>query len=322
MGEQYCVIGGAGFIGSHLLGALLSVKTTKKVTVYDNFSVGRRAHLLPYFQDPRLRVIEGEVKDRESLNKAVAGHDTLIHLASNADISRAIEWPEVDFTEGVYLTFCALEAARLAGIKRIIYPSGSGVYGDCGERYCEENQGQLMPISLYGASKLSGEAYISGYCAMFAMSACIFRFANVVGPNQTHGVAWDFIQRLKADPSQLKILGDGKQSKSYIYVDDVVDAMFYINQCLEDGCEVMNVATEDGMTVNEIAEIVIEEMGLKGKTHVSYSGGDRGWKGDVPIVRLSTKKINAWGWRPRWNSTQAVRKAVLAMLCEHDAILI
>ena len=176
----------------------------------------------------------------------------------------------MDFTEGVYLTFCVLEAARLAGIKRMIYPSGSGVYGDCGECYCEENQGQLMPISLYGASKLSGEAYISGYCAMFAMSACIFRFANVVGPNQTHGVAWDFIRRLKADPSQLQILGDGKQSKSYIHVDDVVDAMFYINDCLEEGCDVMNVATEDGITVNEIAEIVIEEMGLKGKTHLSY----------------------------------------------------
>jgi UDP-glucose 4-epimerase len=317
---QVLVVGGAGFIGSHFVDRLLSQRSITKVTVYDSFIAGRDWHLAAHAADPRLAVIRADVKDLERLSKAVVGHDTVIHLASNPDIARAMTDPAVDFDEGVLLTHHVIEAMRRSDCRRILYASGSGVYGDLGEHEASEDHGPLRPISTYGASKLAGEAMIGAYSHMFGVQGCAFRFGNVVGPRQTHGVGFDFVHRLKENPTRLRILGDGSQSKSYIHVDDVVRAVMLAQESSHGGFQTFNVATGDYITVREIADLALDCMGLPaGSISYEFTGGDRGWKGDVPVVRLNCDRIRALGWRCESNSREALRRALLAMLPELDA---
>src|SRR4030095_4844853 len=223
--RRYFISGGAGFIGSHFTDQLLSDSAVSSVTLYDNFSSGREWHYDHHRDDPRFRVVRGDVKDLDLLTASMRNHDIVIHLASNPDIARAATDPEIDFREGTLLTNNVVEAMRRSGTGTILYASGSGVYGDLGEREVDENYGPLIPISTYGASKLAGESLISSYCHMFDFTGRVFRFGNVVGPRQTHGVGFDFLRQLMKDPRKLCILGDGTQSKSYIYVRDVVEAV-------------------------------------------------------------------------------------------------
>ena len=243
----------------------------------------------------------------------MAGHDCVFLFASNPDIAKSMTQPDIDFWEGTYLVQNVIEAMRINQIKKIIYASGSGIYGETGYQEVSENYAPLLPISTYGASKLAGEAIICSYCHMFDITGRAYRFANVVGPNQTHGVAYDFIRKLKKNPHHLPILGDGTQSKSYIYVDDIIDAILLSDQLSEEKFDFYNVATGDYITVKEIADIVVEEMGLK-DVDFQFSGGDRGWKGDVPVVRFNLKKIHSFGWRSKLNSQEAIRQSVRAML--------
>lgn len=319
--KTFFLVGGAGFIGSHFLDALLKQSTTQIVTIFDNFSTGKEWHYAHLLNDSRLKIIKGDVKDNYLLLKAMQGHEVLIHLASNSDISQAAKNPSIDFTEGIYLTHQVLEAARLTAVKRILYTSGSGVYGDQGKLECREDQGNLHPISPYGASKLGGEAFISSYCHMFGMTACVFRFGNVVGPRQTHGVGYDFIRSLLKNKTCLRILGDGNQSKSYIYIDDVVKAVLLASEKQNTVYEAYNVATGDYITVREIAEIITECMGLKHKVNFEFTGGDRGWNGDVPIIRLQIDKIRALGWTCTYNSASSIRQSALAMLKETRSVV-
>ncbi|MBF0511038.1 MAG: NAD-dependent epimerase/dehydratase family protein [Candidatus Omnitrophica bacterium] len=307
------VSGGAGFIGSHLVRRLLKNSKTKRVTVYDNFSSGKMGYLQDVKDDKRLAIIKGDIKEIKRLTQAMKGFDVVFHLASNPDISKAIKFPDVDFWEGTYLTQNIIEAMRINGVKQIFYTSGSGVYGECGLKSCPEDHGPLLPISTYAASKLAGEALICSYCHMFDMRGFAFRFANVVGPRQTHGVAYDFINRLRQDPSALKILGDGTQSKSYIHVQDVLNAIFLVAQKSKEKYDCFNVATGDYITVKEIADMVVQELGLKALRY-DFTGGDRGWKGDVPVVRFNLKKIRKLGWRPQMRSMAAMRDAIKAMV--------
>jgi UDP-glucose 4-epimerase len=214
-----------------------------------------------------------------------------------------------------------LEAMRVNGVKNILYTSGSGVYGEHFDVKFHENFGPCFPISTYGASKLACEALISSYCHMFGIKGRAFRFANVVGPKQTHGVGYDFIRRLKQDSSQLRILGDGTQSKSYIYVDDVIDAMLlvYENSKSESAVcfDVFNVATDDYITVKDIAYIATDIAGLsKDSVNYQYTGGDRGWKGDVPKVLFDVSKIKKSGWRASKTSLQAIEASITSMYQE------
>ena len=218
---RYFIVGGAGFIGSHFADRLLADPATDSVTLYDNFSSGREWHYAHHAKDHRLNVVRGDVKDLAALQEAMRGHETVIHLASNPDIARAVTEPDIDFREGTFLTQQVLEAMRVNRTPRLLYASGSGVYGDLGELEASENYSPMLPVSTYGASKLAGEALIASYCAMFDLRASAFRFGNVVGPRQTHGVGFDFVRRLLDDPTCLRILGDGSQSKSYIHVFDV-----------------------------------------------------------------------------------------------------
>jgi UDP-glucose 4-epimerase len=309
------VVGGAGFIGSHIVDRLLADDSTEIVRVYDNFSSGREWHLQGHEDDSRLEVIKGDVCDINALTESMSGMGTVIHLASNPDIARAAAEPAVDFDHGTLLTHHILEAMRRAEVRRILYASGSGVYGDLGEVEPNEDYGPLIPISTYGASKLAGEALISSYCFMFDLVGVAFRFGNVVGPRQTHGVGFDFVRRLLADPHELTILGDGTQSKSYVYVTDVIDAVLLAATAAPRPFAVFNVATGDYITVREIAELAVATLGLEPRsTKFVYSGGDRGWRGDVPVVRLNTDRIRALGWVNAWTARQALAESMESVL--------
>lgn len=313
--SRFLIVGGAGFIGSHFTDRLLADGDVERVTLYDNFSSGREWHFEHHAGDERLGVVRGDVHDLPGLCTAMQGHQVVIHLASNPDIARAATEPAVDFDEGTLLTHHVVEAMRITGTERILYASGSGVYGDLGEMEAAEDHGPLEPVSTYGASKLAGESMIAAYVHMFGLSGRVFRFGNVVGPRQTHGVGFDFVRRLLADPATLPILGDGSQSKSYVHVDDVVSAVLLANAREERPFQVYNVATGDYITVKEIADLAVDCVGLDpASVSLQFAGGDRGWKGDVPIVRLSTDRIRCLGWVCRRGSGQALRESMLDML--------
>ena len=309
--KRYVVVGGAGFLGSHVVRRLLA--RGDHVTVFDNFTSGRREHLEGVAGEERLEVVEGDLKDLDATVAAVDGADHAFHLAANPDIARAATEPAIDFWEGTYLTHHLLEALRIAAVPALTYASGSGVYGDQGAREVDEGFGPLLPISTYGASKLGCEALISAYCHMFGLRAVAFRFANVVGPRQTHGVVFDFVRRLLDEPTHLTVLGDGSQSKSYIHVDDVIDAMFLLEASPPEPFDVFNAGTGDYVTVREIAELVVGLMGLDA-VDLRFGEQPRGWKGDVPIVRFSSEKLRARGWRRARGSHAALEASARAIL--------
>ncbi|MGA2257558.1 MAG: NAD-dependent epimerase/dehydratase family protein [Thermoguttaceae bacterium] len=311
---RFFVTGGAGFLGSNLVNTILD-RNLGTVTVFDNFATGRREHFGEWINAPQLTVVTGDVADYDALVSTMSIHDVVIHLAANSDIARAVSTPLIDFENGTRLTQTVLEAMRTTGVKRILFTSGSGVYGDVPPEPIPEDYAHMIPISTYGASKLASETLISAYCHMFDLVGTVFRFANVVGPNMTHGVTHDFTRRLHADPSRLQILGDGNQSKPYIHVDDVVAAMLLMQARQTHGYEYYNVGTEDSLLVREIAEIVAAEWGL---TEVKYefTGGARGWRADVPVYRLDTSKIRVLPWRSHRNSREAVVAAVRSLIAE------
>ena len=310
------IVGGAGFIGSHVTDALLADERTERVTLYDNFTSGREWHYAAHRDDSRLAVVRGDANDLEALCAAMEGHDLVVHLASNPDIALAMTDPTVDFDQGTLITHHVVEAMRRSGVGRIAYAAGSGVYGDLGELEATEDHGPLEPVSTYGASKLAGEALISAYAHMFGLRGLAFRFGNVVGRRQTHGVGFDFVRRLLDDPSRLTVMGNGTQSKSYVAAPDVVAAVL---TAIDGGPAVpfaaYNVATGDYITVREIADLALEVLGLEpGATTIEYGSSDRGWKGDVPVVRLSTERIRGLGWRPSMGSREALRASMVAMV--------
>jgi UDP-glucose 4-epimerase len=313
------VVGGAGFIGSYIVDRLLADGTASSVVVYDNFSSGQHWHLQHHAADARVTLWQHDIHDAD-IFRAAAGADLTIHLASNADIAKAASEPDIDFRQGTALTQIVLEAVRRAGCPHLLYASGSGVYGDTGTRTVAEDFTPMRPISTYGASKLAGEALICAYCAMFGLKASAFRFGNVVGGRQTHGVAYDFLRKLRADPSRLAVMGDGYQSKPYIDVDDVIDAMFAAYRRQSAAFDVYNVAPDDFITVRQIVDVVLDELRIPpGQCTVVYGKEDRGWKGDVPIVRLDCARIRALGWSNRFTSLEAMRRSVTAMLANIDA---
>lgn len=298
------VAGGAGFIGSHMTRRLLE-DDRQEVVVFDNLTSGTKDYLDDVLDDERLTFVEGDLQDLPAVTAAIEGCDRMFLFAANPDIAKAVTEPTIDFWQGTYLTNNAIEAARTAGVRKIIYSSGSGVYGDRGEEAVREDAGGMHPVSTYGASKLACEAMMSAYSHMFGLDVVVFRFANVVGPRQTHGVTYDFVRRLQEDPTRLTILGDGQQSKSYIHVSDVLDAMLQMADADGKPFDVFNAGTLDYVTVEEIADLCCERLGLEDVAY-EFTGGNRGWKGDVPIVRFSSDKLRAQGWASKYTSREAL----------------
>lgn len=318
---NYMLVGGAGFLGSHLAKYLLKYEKVSRVVIFDNFSSGKKEYLKSISLDQRLKVIDGDVKDMPKLLESMKSIDTVFHLAANPDISKAVSEPTIDFWEGTFLTQNVLEAMRITGAKNIFYSSGSGVYGDMPDIHFSECYGPNNPISTYGASKLAGEALISSYCYMFSMRGRAIRFANIVGPNQTHGVGYDFLRKLKVNPHELDILGNGAQCKSYIHVMDAISAISLVMSTINEGLifDVFNVASDDYITVKQIADLALSILNIK-RENIKLNFGEniRGWKGDVPKIYFDTTKIKEKGWRPIYNSSDAMKLSLTAMNDEVD----
>lgn len=311
---EIAVTGGAGFIGSTLVDRLMS--SGHSLTVIDNLSGGDKSFLAAHARSPRFRFVKADVRDTKKVARALHPKiDLVFHLAANADIARGVVDPTLDFEHSVVATFSLLQAMRQHGIKKLVYTSGSGVYGDRGLSYFSETYGPLAPVSMYGASKLGAEGLISAFVHLYEMQAWILRPANIIGPRATHGVIFDFIKRLKQDPTQLRILGDGHQSKAYLHVDDVVDALLLVQKKAKARLNFFNLSSASFINVNQIADLVIRGMALK-KVKLSHTPGKIGWKGDVPVIRLRNAAIAKLGWRSHYTSAQAVKATISALLTD------
>lgn len=303
------VAGGAGFIGSHLIDSLLV--DGHKIICVDKLIMGKQnvEHL---FDNPSFKFYKVELADQDKVDKIFADNavDAVYHLAANSDIQKGGKEPYIDFNDTLLTTRALLEGMRKADVKKMFFASTSAVYGEKLDVELTETTGGLMPVSYYGGAKLASEALISSYVSMCDMSVVIFRFPNVIGPRLTHGVVLDFIRKLRKDPKKIEILGNGTQCKPYIYVLDLVEVIMKLTQKFDQGEAIYNISvTSPGTTVTHIAEIVVEELGLK-EVSFCYTGGDRGWKGDVPRFSYNIKKVLNTGWFPKHTSDEAVRQTI------------
>ncbi len=308
------VTGGAGFIGSHLVDAL--VAAGDRVTVIDNLSAGNVENLSPHLGPGNVRLVNADLLEG-GWEDELSGVDRVFHLAADPDVRHGAYDPESAFRNNIIGTYRVLEAMRTHGVHAIAFTSTSTVYGEAKAIPTPETYTPLEPISVYGASKLAGEALISAYCHTFGMQSWVYRFANIIGSRGSHGVITDFIRKLRNNPGELEILGDGKQSKSYLEVRECVRAMLYIAAHAKEPVNVFNIGSDDWIDVVTIADIVVEELGLKGVAY-RYTGGDRGWVGDVPRMQLAVEKLGTLGWRPGCGSHESVRIAVRAMISSYQ----
>lgn len=307
--KSILITGGAGFIGCHLTQKLL--EEGNYVICIDDFTLGNEQNMASFINDKNFKFIKEDVTNVDIILKRLENNniDIIYHLAANSDIQKGGKNPEVDFHHTLKTTYAALEIARIKGIKNFFFASTSAIYGDRKDEILSENLGNLRPISYYGASKLASESLISAYTYMNEMNAVIFRFPNVIGPNLTHGVIFDFVQKLKANPQKLQILGDGTQSKPYIYVCDLVEVILKMTKDISEGVEIYNIGVEGTTSVTKIADIVCEELGLKNVKY-EYTGGNVGWKGDVPKFQYDLTKIHSKGWKASHNSDESVKETV------------
>ncbi|EDY35259.1 NAD dependent epimerase/dehydratase family [Aciduliprofundum boonei T469] len=309
--------GGAGFIGSHIVDALMEEE--HEVLVYDNLSSGKMEFIKEHMGKENFKFVQADLLDFEKLKEEMEGVELVYHVAANPDVRLGASDTHVHLEQNVIATYNVLEAMRLNDVKDIIFTSTSTVYGEANEIPTPEGYGPLIPISLYGASKLGAEAFITSYAHTFGMSAVIYRFANIVGPRSTHGVIYDFIMKLKRNMHELEILGDGTQTKSYLYVKDCVDAIIFGYKNRKRDVEIFNIGSEDWINVRKIADIIVEEMGLQDVKY-KFTGGKRGWKGDVPKMLLSIEKIKSYGWKPKYNSEESVRLTARHLLNELNSL--
>ncbi len=307
------VTGGAGFIGSHLVDSLVAMG--KSVRILDNFSSGREEFLEHHKGNEKVEIFRADLLDLEAVKDAMDGIETVHHLAANPDIRLGTEITDTDLKQGTIATYNILEAMRLNDVKKISFSSSSAIYGEAKIMPTPETYGPILPISLYGASKLASEALISSWCGTFGGEAWIHRFANIVGPRGTHGVIFDFIHTLKNNPNRLEVLGNGLQEKSYMSAEDCVRAMIHLIGNSKENVSLYNLGTGDTCSVRRIAEIVVEESGLE-NVSIEYTGGDRGWAGDVPKTSLNVERLFATNFEPTMQSEGAIRNTVKELIKE------
>jgi UDP-glucose 4-epimerase len=320
------IVGGAGFIGSHLTDKLVE---HGPVTIYDNLSVGKREFVAQHLSSGAATLVAKDALDLEGLTQAIAGHDVVFHLAANPEARWGLERTRLDLEQGTIATYNVLEAMRLAGVPKVVFSSSGTVYGDTAEACAEGDLGSL-PISLYGASKFAGEALVSAYVECFGLHAMIFRFGNVVGPRGTHGAALDFLKKLRDARTYLEVLGDGRQAKPYLHVTDCAAGLCFGLQHLDKAIAagestrqkgsrgqlcIFNLGPADFTSVRRIAELCVAASPYP-TAEIRYTGGERGWPGDVPQSRLKPDALASAGFRVRYSSDQAVEMAVRALVKE------
>ena len=308
------ITGGAGFIGSHLSDKLL--EENNEVVIFDNLSLGRLSNIQNALTNSNCKFVKGDILNKEEFFKVFEDNkfDVVFHMAANSDIAKSHTNPNVDFDNTLTTTYNVLLAMKEFGVKKIVFASTSAIYGDTGVSV-DEDYGPLFPISHYGASKLASEAYISSFCENYGFKAWITRFPNVVGERATHGAIYDFINKLKKNPTELEVLGDGTQIKPYLYVKDLVEAILLVWKKTNNKINYFNLGVDTRTTVSEMAAMVIEEMKLDAK--IKYTGGSRGWIGDVPQFSYSLDKIHNLGWSAKITSNEAIRKSIQYIL-END----
>jgi UDP-glucose 4-epimerase len=308
------VTGGAGFIGSHLIDRL--VARGDDVVVLDNLSSGDVAFLETHLSSGAVEFVRGDICNPEDVQRAMEKNvDCVFHLAANPDIRLGTRITNTDLNQGTVATYNVLEAMRQCGVKNIVFASSSVVYGEHAPMPTPEDHGPCMPISLYGASKQAGEGLISSWVGTFGIRAWIFRFANVIGARGTHGVIFDFIHKLKKDPTRLEVLGNGLQEKSYMEVGDCVNAILHIMDHADAPLNLFNLGSHDTASVRRIAEIVVEVTGCD-DARIEYTGGDRGWAGDIPKARLAIDRMLESGFDVSMNSEEAIRHTATCLLEE------
>lgn len=314
------VVGGAGFIGSHLCDALLT--EGHRVVCVDDFSLGTEENIRHIKAHERFVLHRADASRREELAEVFQEEmpEYIFHLSANSDIQASAKDPDVEYRNTYSTTFQILSCMRQFGIKKLFFASTSAVYGDKRDVLLDENTPGLAPISYYGAAKLGSEALISAFSYMNDMQALVFRFPNVIGPRLTHGVIYDFLRKLQRDPGYLQILGDGRQTKPYIYVTDLVSAIIQFMETKEPGVTLYNVGVEGETSVTGIADIICQELGLT-DVQYEYTGGEGGWKGDVPRFRYCVDKIHGAGWKAQYTSDEAVRKTVRENIKKQDGSL-
>jgi UDP-glucose 4-epimerase len=308
--KRHFISGGAGFIGSHLVDRLL--KEGNSVTVYDNLSSGKKENIEHHPQKANFQFIKADLLDIDSLKYAMKGHEIIWHFGANTDIPRGNRITDLDLKNDTIATYNVLESMKQNKIDKLLFPSSSATYGEISP-VLVESIGPCLPISLYGAGKLACEGLISAYCHLFNIQAWIFRFGNVLGARMGHGVLYDFIQKLKRNPKELEILGDGNQEKNYFLIEDCIDGMLFALHSSDKYCDIFNLGCESSIKVSDIAKIVIEEMGLT-SVKLRYTGGSRGWPGDMSKVVYNVSKMKKLGWKATYTSSEAVRIATSRLL--------
>ena len=301
------ITGGAGFIGSHLDDALIA--RGHRITAVDNLVLGRKENIEHLIGNPNFRFVEADLLDMPKMREIFAEgkFDMVYHLAANSDIQKGGKDPMVDYDLTFNTTFNVLQLLKEFEIKKFFFASTSAIYGETYD-VLNEDYGPLKPVSNYGAGKLASEAFISAFSSTYGIQTWITRFPNVVGERFTHGVIYDFINKLRNNPEELEVLGNGEQCKPYVYVKDLVEAILYVIDHASEKYNVYMIGSDSRTKVKEIAAMVIEEMGLNAK--IRYTGGDRGWVGDVPEFRYDLTKINKLGWTAPHNSNESVRLAI------------
>jgi UDP-glucose 4-epimerase len=314
----YLVTGGAGFIGSHLLDALLSDSATREVRVLDNFSSGRREHIIQHARDRRLRVKTVDLLDFKKILPHFRNVDRVFHLAANPDARWGIDNTRLDLEQETIATYNVLEAMRRHRAPQIVFSSSGTVYGDVGTTVTHESLGPCLPISLYGAGKVASEALITAFCATFGLRAIILRFGNIVGERTTHGVIYDFIRQLAKNSDRLKVLGNGFQAKPYVYVRDLVSGLRFASQRAAElepsRFDVFNLAPDGATSVRFIAGELVKQLGFSGRTKIRYGTEIAGWPGDVPQSRMDSSKLRKAGFALPRSSDDAVRLAIRRIL--------
>jgi UDP-glucose 4-epimerase len=314
--KKILVFGGAGFIGSHLTERL--IQEGASVTVYDNLKTGRTANLAQVWRHPGFRFVEADVRERNRVEETIPGHEIIFHFCDDSDIRSAAEHPDTYVEQNIMGLFYVLESMRKNRIRHILFPSSTTVFGELAHPPASELHGPMVPLTLYGGAKLAAEGLISAWTHTYDFHAVVFRFVGIIGGRMDHGVVHDFVRKLQRNPTQLEILGDGTQRRSFVLVDDCVEAMLLSLAKAEKNYNVVHIGNADQISINEAGEVMIQAMKLK-NVKLHHTGGKVGWKGDVTSNFIATETLTAWGWKPPHSSREAVFEAAGRLALETDS---